>query len=429
MRQSARSALAVIVIGYMVSALIYVSCAQEALGESELHTTELMPAEGDLNEQIAYWQRMMEEQSGSAEAVEAEYRLGGVYAMYFKYDKAIEQLTCLIREHPNSSPAAKAFSTLQVIFVQADRQQEALQVLPELVNRHCSDSPQMLLKLCQFYRSQGKLGQAIPLAESIAASYAQSIQASKALLLAAGGYGEVGRADYAQAAAERVVADYSDSAEVTGALKHLLSIYEAHEGLEEARAKLWALAAEYPDTKVATATGEIMTQAARGRYEQGVRLGREGQYEEAAAMLREAIHLAPPEAWIAAKAQWELSKLAQTHPTIGEVEILPSRFERVSPMGLSVTLRAADETTRIVGIQGNTTFRVTKIRCELPWVTGKVVYTELSMSLALYEIQVTLGPVHKTGSFDTALLIETNDADNAAVRVPLTVDVFSPSPE
>ncbi len=391
--------------------------------------SRLVKAQSSFSEQLAQYQRIIEQQPNTGQALNAQYRMGCVYAFYFKYDQAIAQFANLIKEHPRSAEAIKAFSILQMVFVQAGRPQEALTVLPELVMTHCSGNPQMLLELCQFYRNQGKLGQAVPLAETIAASFPESAAAPGALLVAAGGYRLVGRLDYAQAAAERVVTDYPDSDEVTRALQHLLSIYEAHEGLEAAGAKLWALAAKYPDTKVATATGEIMTQVAGGRYEEGVRLGGEERYEEAAAMLREAIHLAPPEAWIAAKAQWELTQLAQTHPIIREVEILPARFERVSPTGLSLTLRAADDTTRIVGIQGNTTFRVTKIRGELPWVTGKVVYTELSMGLSLYEIQVSFGPVHETGSFNTVLIIETNDADNAAVRVPLTVDVFSPSPE
>jgi len=244
---------------------------------------------------IAEYQEVIEEQPGSAAAVDAQYRIGCIYALYAEYDQAIAQLTNLIEQYPESAEAVKAFNMLQAIFGHPDRQQEALRVLPELVNSHYSDSPQMLLKLCQFYKVQGKLGQAVPLAQTIAASFPQSIEAPKALLIAAAGYENVGRWDYAQAAAEA------------------------------AGAKLRALAVEHPDTKVATTAGEIIGKAATAYYEEAFGSANEGQYEQAIAQFDQALALRPP-GEIAVKAAYQK---AICHYALGQEGAAIAAFQNV----------------------------------------------------------------------------------------------------
>ena len=184
-----------------------ITAAQEAL-------VHLIAAQTGFTQQRAQHQIIIEEEPGSAEALDAQYRLGGVYAFYFRYDQAIAQLTGLIREHPNSAPAGKAFTILPAVFAQAGRPQEALQVLPELVNRHCSDSPQMLLKLCQFYKKQGKLGQV-------------------------------------ETTAQRIIDAYPASIEVGGAVGSIKATYLQREGAEGAIARLQGIISSYPETEVA----------------------------------------------------------------------------------------------------------------------------------------------------------------------------------
>jgi len=438
----------------------------QRIAEAQAGVNRLREAQENFTVRIAEYQQIIQQQPGSAAALDAQYRLGGVYAICFKYDQAIAQFTNLIKEHPKSAEAIKAFSALQGVLAQAERSQEALTVLPELVRTHWPGSAQMLLKLCQFYRNQGKLGQAIPLAETIAASFPQSIQVPKALLIATRGYRQVGKLADAQAAAEKLVADYSNSTDVMEALEHLIAIYDVREGPEAAGAKLRALAVEHPDTKVATATGEVIGQAAASCYKKGLSLGGEDKYAQAivqfdkvlalrppgeigawaayenanchhalgqiqrtATMLRETIQQSSPEDWIAEMAEQELIKLAQDHPEIGEVELLPPKFKRIEPNRLSVKMRAGEQITREVTLTGNPAFRVTAAHCELSWVNaalGERKLGEPGLWGSRYEVQLSLGPNSGPGQYESALMIETNDTQNARIQVPLTVDVLSP---
>ncbi len=459
-----------------------ITAAQEALAR-------LMSAQKSFTQQLAQYERIIEQQPNTAQAVDAQYRIGSVYAFYFKYDQAIAQLTNLIEQYPKSAEAVKAFSVLQMVFAQADRPQEALKVLPELVMTHCSGNPQILLELCQFYRSQGKLGQAVALAETIAAIFPQSAAAPGALLVAAGGYRQVGRLDYAQAAAERVVADYPDSYEVTGALRQLLAIYEGREGLEAAGAKLWALAAKYPDTRVATAAAGVMNQAALSCLDTGVNLSSEGKYGEAIAqfekplawsqywlelagesnelpanerpaytvgrikvslgfaltateqfgpatdILRELVQEGPE--WAAEAVQVALLKAALEHPEIGEVELLPPRFKKTLPQEHGL-LSASGHSSIVIGVGfleptstsviviGNANLKITGTSCDLPFVKLLVGESELRYRTREHSVQITVKPTEQVGQHEGIMTIDTNDPAAPRIEVPISVTVRNP---
>ena len=243
---------------------------------------------------IAEYGKIIEQYPTSAEALEARYRIGSVYALYSKYDQAIEQFSQLIKEHPQSRPAAKAFSMLPGVFAQADWPEQGLEVLSALAQTYYYNDPQMLVKLCQFYRATGRPGQLIASAADIAGSFPESPQAPQALLMLCEAYQAAGRLQQLEATAQRTIQQYPDSDEASAALPYLVAIYEARVGLAAAVSKLHALAARYPDTRVATGAGELINQAAGPYYGKGFTLGSLGKYQQAIAQFDQALALGPP---------------------------------------------------------------------------------------------------------------------------------------
>ena len=151
-----------------------------------------------------------------------------------------------------------------------------------------------------------------------------------------------------------------------------------------------------------------------------------GQINEAADMLRGAIRGGSESS--AETAQPGLLKLAQDHPDIGEVEILPPKLKRVWPEKIAVRLRAGEEANRIVIITGNSSFHVTIAGCEVPWLRAAIGERQLGegRARASYQVELSLGPADKVASYESPLLIQTNDPAKPTVQVPIAIEVTSP---
>lgn len=147
---------------------------------------------------------------------------------------------------------------------------------------------------------------------------------------------------------------------------------------------------------------------------------------QAEGMLREIIAEGPE--WLAEAAQIELLKLAQAHPELGEVEILPPRFRQLWPEELTLRLPVGAAITPTITVAGNSTFWVTGASCELPWVNADVGERKLDERGSTQRVLLSLDPPEKPGSYDTTLVIQTNDPQRATIQVSLSLEVLSPAP-
>ena len=76
-------------------------------------------------------------------------------------------------------------------------------------------------------------------------------------------------------------------------------------------------------------------------------------------------------------------------------------------------------------VSGNLTFKVTAATCELPGITTVVGERQLDERArqSHYVVRVTFGPRDEAGTYETTLLLQTNDPEKATITVPLTVKV------
>jgi len=149
---------------------------------------------------------------------------------------------------------------------------------------------------------------------------------------------------------------------------------------------------------------------------------------ESAELLRETIRRSEPDSWVAESAQIKLLKLAQAHPELGEVEILPPRFRQLWPEELTLRLPVGAAITPTITVAGNSTFWVTGASCELPWVKVEVGERKLDERGSTQRVLLSLDPPEKPGSYDTTLVIQTNDPQRATLQVSLSLEVLSPAP-
>lgn len=151
-----------------------------------------------------------------------------------------------------------------------------------------------------------------------------------------------------------------------------------------------------------------------------------GQVVEAADILRRAVHDAAVGSWQAEAAQAALVRLAQAHPDIGNVDLLPGRFERLWPEKLHMSVRAGEDATRTVTLWGNPTFRITEAHCTVPSVRIEVQKPALTDETTTQAVALCIRPEEAPSSHDGKLVLKTNDATMQAIEVPLAVEILSP---
>jgi hypothetical protein len=64
--------------------------------------------------------------------------------------------------------------------------------------------------------------------------------------------------------------------------------------------------------------------------------------------------------------------------------------------------------------------------CDLPLIEAVVMQSKLEERGTSQEVQLSVGPRAKMGTYQGAVIIHTNDADNPTVEVSLSVEVVSP---
>jgi len=289
----------------------------------------LVQAREDFAQQSAALQQTLAEAAGSPEAAEARYRLGSLYALYFQYARAAQELGGLLETTPASPLAYKAFRMLTVVLGLAAQPAEAA-ALPELVRTHYGQDAEMQLALMRWYVEQGQVESLRAAAEELVTARPDSAQAAPALLLLGRAYDRQGQREAAVAVAERLVAHYPQSPATPQALVELADAYASSGDTPQAESwasrllagypdspavivvvwsleraylaaggevaaanRLRALAAAHPQTSLARASAAAIDGLALAHYTLGMRLGQAGHYPEAASEFAQALAVAP----------------------------------------------------------------------------------------------------------------------------------------
>jgi len=134
----------------------------------------------------------------------------------------------------------------------------------------------------------------------------------------------------------------------------------------------------------------------------------------------------PPEKLVAAKRQLA-DVLTKTDQFERAAQIFTPEFQTVRPEQLGAWQQVSEQTTRTVLVSGNLTFSVTAASCELPSVTAVVGerQSDERERQSHYVIEITFGPKDKVGTYETTLVIETNDPENGVITVPIKVRVLA----
>ena len=151
-----------------------------------------------------------------------------------------------------------------------------------------------------------------------------------------------------------------------------------------------------------------------------------GRSGEAAVMLRTVVSAASADSWLAKTAQAQLIELARIHADIGEVALLPPRFERIFPDRLALSVRLGEQVPRSITVSGNPTLKVTKVDCALPFIQAVVRKTTMTDGGSTHLIQLSIKPSGKSREQRGGLFVQTNDAEKTTVEVPIAIEVLSP---
>jgi tetratricopeptide (TPR) repeat protein len=133
-----------------------------------------------------------------------------------------------------------------------------------------------------------------------------------------------------------------------------------------------------------------------------------------------------PDPALADKAQHELSKLAQAHPEIGQVDILPAKFRTLWTQSVRAVPLLGEQVTQKATILGNWTFRITSAACEAPWARVAVGGRKVGNEWTSCDVDVTIGPMPATGSYESTLVVQTNDSAQPRLEVPIHVGSLEP---
>ncbi len=140
--------------------------------------------------------------------------------------------------------------------------------------------------------------------------------------------------------------------------------------------------------------------------------------------LVQTIHEPGPKSEKAKKAQQRFLALARANPEARE--IMAGEFKRVWPEKVTVSLRAGEQVTRTLTVKGDDLFWVRGADCELPWVNAVLEKETVGRRDNSYTMDLTIGPIENAGTYQTTVVIQTNDPRNHTIRLPVSVEVLSP---
>jgi len=135
---------------------------------------------------------------------------------------------------------------------------------------------------------------------------------------------------------------------------------------------------------------------------------------------------ASPSSWLVRRAQTQLIELATLHPEIGDVGLPAPQLERISPDRPILRVRVGDKAPLTIQVVGNTTFRVNKAHCTVPFVQTAVYWGPSRQDKSVQVIVLSVEPTEKALKEEGTLIIETNDAEKPEVEVPIVIEVVNP---
>ena len=190
--------------------------AQTAGAQSDQAAADSFRENGE--KKIAEMRSLIAAKPKSAEAAEAQYRIGGIYAQYGKTDEAIAEFSNLVKEQPDSAAAGRGFEIMQVLYTREGRSEEAGKVLPKLVEDAAPKSPQMQAQLCRYYRRAHDVKSIEHTCDKLEAESAGNPQVARALLARCWGNAEERNTEGVVSIASQIVAKYPQTREASLAL-------------------------------------------------------------------------------------------------------------------------------------------------------------------------------------------------------------------
>jgi len=130
--------------------------------------------------------------------------------------------------------------------------------------------------------------------------------------------------------------------------------------------------------------------------------------------------------WLVRRAQTQLIELATLHPEIGDLGLPAPQLERISPDRPILRVRVGDRATLTIQVVGNTTFRVNKAQCTVPFVQTAMYWGPSRQDKSVQVIVLSVEPTEKALKEEGTLIIETNDVEKQKVELPVVIEVVKP---
>jgi len=282
------------------------------------------------------------------------------------------------------------------------------------------------------YAESGRAQEAIAFLEPHARSGPAKKQAA-ALLVLERVYREAGLDEKAAAARERLRSDFLSSQDVydlayeikSAGAEYYQGSTDPEKAIEAAKIIESALLLNLEPTQESSARKQAALASSVGGLPLALSYAAKGDIASAARELEKVVRESPDPA-LADKAQHELAKLAQAHPEIGQVDILPATFKSLWTQSVMAVPLLGEQVTQKATILGNWTFRITGAACEAAWARAAVGGRKVGNEWTSCDVDVTIGPMSETGSYESTLVVQTNDPGKPTVEVPMRVESLPP---
>lgn len=148
--------------------------------------------------------------------------------------------------------------------------------------------------------------------------------------------------------------------------------------------------------------------------------------DEAARLLRQAIEACEPSSGAAARMQAQLLELARDNPDMGNVSILPAKYEAVIPERVTLEVSAVGPSTTYITVKGSPTLEVLGVKADHPLVRAEAVAPRMVEDKSIHKITIRCVPGGEWQAGEHVLTITTSDPEHACVGVPLQLRPTNP---